>query len=132
LPLISSFFSVLIYIFKEQNNPHVHAVYAGEKMSITDGEILAGKLPRKQMKNVEAWVALCEDEINAAWIVLNENVKLILSMICAELPFGERSAETTMFVSTTTFSTVFLPLLSEQLQFQRLFPLRSTLSCHCV
>jgi hypothetical protein len=59
MPLISSFFGILIYMFKEKNSPHskphVHAVFAGDKMSIAaDGEILAGKLPRKQQKYVEA------------------------------------------------------------------------------
>ena len=78
MPLISSFLGVLIYMYKEKNSPHnkphVHATYAGEKMSIdSDGEILAGRLPHKQQKYVEAWVALREDEINAAWIALNEN-----------------------------------------------------------
>jgi hypothetical protein len=82
MPLISSFFGVLIYMFKEKNSPHkkphVHATFAGEKMSIaSDGEILAGKLPRKQQKYVEAWVALREDEINAAWVALNENGEVI-------------------------------------------------------
>ena len=82
MPLISSFFGILIYMFKEKNNPHhkphVHAVFAGEKMSIaSDGEILAGGLPRKQQKYVEAWVALREDEINVAWVALNENSEVI-------------------------------------------------------
>jgi len=82
MPLISSFFGILIYMFKEKNSPHtmphVHAVFSGDRMSISaDGEILAGKLPRKQQKFVEAWVALREDEIKAAWIALNENSEVI-------------------------------------------------------
>jgi hypothetical protein len=82
MPLISSFFGVLIYMFKENNSPHhmphIHAVFAGAKMSIaSDGEILAGSLPHKQQKYVEAWVALREDEINAAWTALNENSEVI-------------------------------------------------------
>ena len=82
MPLISNFFGVLIYMYKEKNSPHhkphVHAAFAGERMSIaTDGEILAGRLPRKQQKYVEAWVALREDELNASWIALNENSEVI-------------------------------------------------------
>jgi hypothetical protein len=82
VPLISSFFGVLIYMFKEKNSPHnkphVHAVFSEHKMSIAaNGEILAGKLPRKQQKYVEAWVALREDEINAAWTALNESSEVI-------------------------------------------------------
>jgi hypothetical protein len=82
MPLISSFFGILIYMFKEKNSPHnkphIHAVYAEYKMSIAaDGEVLAGSFPRKQQKYVEAWVALREDEINAAWVALNENSEVI-------------------------------------------------------
>ncbi len=82
MPLISSFLGILIYMFKEKysphHKPHIHAVFAGDKMSIaSDGEILAGNLPRKQQKYVEAWVALREDEINAAWVALNENSEII-------------------------------------------------------
>jgi hypothetical protein len=36
------------------------------------GEILAGSLPRKQLKMVEAWAAIHEGELRAAWIALNE------------------------------------------------------------
>ena len=69
-------------MFKEKNSPHkkphIHAHFSGERISISsDGEILAGKLPRKQQKFVEAWVALREDEIKAAWIALNENSEVI-------------------------------------------------------
>ena len=69
-------------MYKEINSPHhkphIHAVFKEHKMSIaTDGEILAGKLPRKQQKYVEAWVALREDELNASWIALNENSEVI-------------------------------------------------------
>lgn len=82
MPLISSFYGILIYMFKElqspHNKPHIHAVFAGEKLSIAfNGDILAGNLPRKQQKLVEAWVALHEDELNASWIALNENGEVI-------------------------------------------------------
>jgi len=82
MPLISSFLGILIYMFKEKNSPHhkphVHVVYAEYKLSIAaDGEILAGFLPRKQQKAVEAWAAVREDEINASWIALNENSEVI-------------------------------------------------------
>jgi hypothetical protein len=76
MPLISSFLGILIYMFKEKNSPHhrphVHAVYGNKKMTIAaNGEILAGGLPKKQQKYVEAWVALREDEIKASWVALN-------------------------------------------------------------
>ena len=47
-------------------------------MSIAaDGTVLAGSLPRKQQKYVEAWVALREDELKAAWTALNENSEVL-------------------------------------------------------
>ncbi|MDR1359295.1 MAG: DUF4160 domain-containing protein [Coriobacteriales bacterium] len=81
MALISQFLGILIYIYKEMDThkrPHVHAVYGGEDMSIAaDGEIFAGQLPRKQQKYVEAWVALREDEIKAAWIAINKHDTVI-------------------------------------------------------
>jgi len=82
VPLISSFFGILVYMYKERNcphgRPHVHAVFANERVSISaDGVILAGGLPRKQQKYLEAWVALREDEIKAAWAALNDNGEVI-------------------------------------------------------
>ncbi len=82
MPLISSFFGVLIYMYKEINSPHkkphIHAVFGGDRISVaSDGEVLAGHLPRKQQKYVEAWVALREDEINAAWRALNEHDEVL-------------------------------------------------------
>ena len=82
MPLISTFFGLLVYMYKEKNSPHhkphVHVSYAEHKLVISsDGEILAGSLPRKQQKYIEAWVALREDEINATWTALNDNGEVI-------------------------------------------------------
>ena len=82
MPLISSFYGILVYIFKEKNSPHnmphIHAVFAGDKISMAfNGEVLSGSLPRKQMKLLDAWVALHEDELNASWIALNEHGEVI-------------------------------------------------------
>jgi hypothetical protein len=41
-----------------------------------EGEIMAGNFPKKQQKLVEAWVALHEDELKAAWKAYNENGEL--------------------------------------------------------
>lgn len=82
MPLVCSFWGILIYLYQEKNSPHhkphVHARFRGQELSIAaDGEILAGALPRTQQKLVEAWVALREDEIVAAWIALQENDEVI-------------------------------------------------------
>ena len=58
--------------------PHVHAIYSEYEMSIDfDGNILAGELPRKQTKLVEAWVLLHTDELNAAWRAYRDDGELI-------------------------------------------------------
>lgn len=62
----------------KHNKPHIHALYGEYEMSISfDGEIVAGNLPDKQRKLVEAWVALHEDELRAAWKAYNENGEVI-------------------------------------------------------
>ena len=35
--------------------------------SLDDGEILAGNLPRKQLRLVQAWIELHRDELQADW-----------------------------------------------------------------
>jgi hypothetical protein len=52
MPLISSFYGILIYMFKEikspHKKPHIHAVFSGEKMSMAfDGEVMAGGFTSK-------------------------------------------------------------------------------------
>ena len=67
---------------QEKNNPHnmphIHAIFSGNKISMAfNGEVLSGSLPRKQMKLLDARVALHEDELNAAWIALNGDGEVI-------------------------------------------------------
>ena len=46
-----------------------HAKYAEYEVSISieDGEVLAGELPRKQLRLVHAWIELHRDELQADW-----------------------------------------------------------------
>ncbi len=42
-------------------------------MDIADGEVLAGELPRKQLRLVQAWIELHRDELMADWeLAINE------------------------------------------------------------
>lgn len=54
---------------QHHNLPHIHAKYAEFEASIgiEDGEILAGDLPRKQLRLVQAWIELHRDELVADW-----------------------------------------------------------------
>ena len=82
MPIISQFYGILIYIYKEMggkhNKPHFHAKYAEhEGVYDFEGNIIAGDLPTKQRKLVEAWCVLHVDELNAAWTAWNESGEVI-------------------------------------------------------
>lgn len=73
MPIISMFYGIIIrmYFLETQHHgvPHIHARYAEFEASvrIDDGEVLAGELPRKQLRLVQAWVELHRDELLANW-----------------------------------------------------------------
>ena len=73
MPILSMFYGIIIRIYlidnQHQNLPHIHAKYAEfeASISIEDGEILAGELPRKQLRLVQAWIELHRDELEADW-----------------------------------------------------------------
>lgn len=49
--------------------PHFHARFAEFEASVAirDGDVLAGELPRRQLRLVHAWLELHQDELNADW-----------------------------------------------------------------
>ena len=73
MPIISMFYGIIIRMYlldNEQHSlPHIHAKYAEfeASISIEDGEILAGELPKKQLRLVQAWIELHKDELFANW-----------------------------------------------------------------
>ncbi len=73
MPIISMFYGIIIRLYlldnKHHNLPHIHARYNEfeASISIDDGEVLAGELPRKQLRLVQAWIELHKDELNADW-----------------------------------------------------------------
>lgn len=73
MPIISMFYGIIIRLYLADNQhhhlPHIHARYAEFEASISigDGEILAGELPRKQLRLVQAWIELHRDELLADW-----------------------------------------------------------------
>lgn len=82
MPIISMFYGIIIrmYFLDDQHHgePHIHARYAEYEASIRidDGEVLAGQLPRKQLRLVQAWIKLRRDELMADWdlAVAGENL----------------------------------------------------------
>ena len=73
MPIISMFYGIIIRLYLADNKnhhlPHIHAKYAEfeASISISDGEILAGEIPRKQLRLVQAWIELHRDELMADW-----------------------------------------------------------------
>ena len=67
------FYGIIIRLFLNDNKhhslPHIHAKYGEFEASIgiNDGEVLAGELPRKQLRLVQAWIELHQDELLADW-----------------------------------------------------------------
>ncbi len=77
MPEIARFFGIIIRMFVEtgiqHHVPHLHAYYqdACAVYRIDTGEILAGMLPRRQQRLVEAWIELYREELLENWQRIN-------------------------------------------------------------
>ena len=73
MPEISRFFGLVIRMYAEPNaphhRPHLHAYYqdAVAVIAIDDVELIAGTLPRRQLRLVEAWAELHQHELRENW-----------------------------------------------------------------
>ena len=72
MPELTRFLGIVIKMVffddEQHHKPHVHVYYGEYQASIgIDGELLAGSLPVKQKKLVDAWLVLHEDELYEAW-----------------------------------------------------------------
>jgi len=78
VPELSRFFGIIIRMFAEAGSPHhvahFHAYYQDEVaiFSIDPVEMIAGSLPTRQRRLVEAWAELHEAELRADWARLQE------------------------------------------------------------
>jgi hypothetical protein len=81
VPEISRFFGIVIRMFAEAASPHhsahFHAYYQGEVgiFSIDPVELIAGSLPMRQRRLVEAWAELRQAELTVDWQRLQEGQK---------------------------------------------------------
>lgn len=73
MPELSRFFGIIIRMFVEFNvphhTPHFHAYYQDDVAiyGIDPVELIAGSLPRRQLRLVEAWAELHQAELLTAW-----------------------------------------------------------------
>ena len=73
MPTISIFYGILVsmYVFDSDRHhlPHIHDRYNEFKASIAipNGDVLEGSLPVRQMKLIQAWIELHQDDLMADW-----------------------------------------------------------------
>jgi hypothetical protein len=72
MPTISVFYGIIIRLYYapgEHNPPHFHAYYNEYKARflIDSLEMLDGDLPRRQIRLVQAWAELHQEELRADW-----------------------------------------------------------------
>jgi hypothetical protein len=73
MPEISRFFGIIIRMYWEvgapHQRPHFHAYYQNEVAiyGVDPVELMAGSLPRRQRRFVEAWAELHQSELLEDW-----------------------------------------------------------------
>ena len=73
MPEISRFFGIVIRMFMEVGEPHhrqhFHAYYQNAigNVALDPVDLIAGGIPRKQRRLVEAWAELHQDELEDDW-----------------------------------------------------------------
>jgi hypothetical protein len=78
VPELSRFFGIIVRMFAEvgaeHHVPHFHAYYQEEVgiFSVDPVDIIAGSLPRRQKRLVEAWAELHQNELMADWNILQQ------------------------------------------------------------
>lgn len=69
MPVLSIFFGIIITMnFDDHNPPHFHARYGEYKATFSlNGDLLQGDLPKKQLRLVQAWALIHEDDLESNW-----------------------------------------------------------------
>ncbi len=72
MPELSRFYNIVIKMLysddAQHHKPHFHVYYAEHNASIgIDGELISGSLPVKQLRLVQAWAVIHEEELYRAW-----------------------------------------------------------------
>lgn len=73
MPTISMFYGILVLMFfrdnRRHNLPHIHVRYQSDEatVSIENGLILDGTFPPKQLKMVQAWIEIHQEELMVDW-----------------------------------------------------------------
>lgn len=76
MPEISRFFGIIILMYWDDHNPpHFHARYNEfeAQILISNGNVLEGDLPTRQLRLVQAWAELHKEELKNNWDELAKN-----------------------------------------------------------
>lgn len=78
MPEISRFFGIIIRMFFDDHNPpHFHAEFQEHRatIEIKSARLLDGYLPPKQLKQVQTWALLHQQELMENFISLGDEFK---------------------------------------------------------
>ncbi|MDR1361069.1 MAG: DUF4160 domain-containing protein [Rickettsiales bacterium] len=75
MPQISVFYGIVIAMyFDDHLPPHFHAFYAEYEAQFDfNGKIIAGKMPNKKKKLIEAWVIIHKEDLEVNWKLLHNS-----------------------------------------------------------
>ncbi len=78
MPSIARFFGIIVYMYTEYKGghrlPHFHAKYSEHwaTFSINPPILLAGSLPRKELRYILAWAEMHVEELEENWRLVQD------------------------------------------------------------
>lgn len=77
MPVLSTFFGIIVRMYREVGGkhsvPHIHAEYSGDEIVISlSGDILEGSIPKNRLKLLEAWMEIHREDLEANWKLLSD------------------------------------------------------------
>lgn len=85
VPRVSEFYGIVIAMYRDEHPPpHLHAIHGGDRavIAIATGELIAGKLPKRQLRFVRQWLNEHRRELYVNWDLARnkEQLKPIASL----------------------------------------------------
>ena len=80
---VSAFAGMVLYMYPEKGGqhkrPHLHATYGDEEcvLSIPEGDVLAGAMPAKQLRNLQTFIDMRTVELELDWKLCMEGKDVI-------------------------------------------------------
>jgi Domain of unknown function (DUF4160) len=78
MPTLSMFYGivVMIYFFDDtrHHRPHIHVSYQDEEavFGIPEGDLIEGSLKPRQLKLMQAWIEIHQEELMANWMLASQ------------------------------------------------------------